>query len=346
MRAAWIAAGTMQLMLLAFVASGGQDRAKSIFPELPDRAWGVHCQFRVFPQINEASGAALTTNAAGDRFYWSLGDSGNPCALGRTNLRTLSTERIAVASPDSGGVVHNEDWESLSVDDDGRLWIIDGGANNAPRSEIQAYQVDPNDSQRPLKVIRTVRIAYPSSKDPAEHPDDNPDVEAAFIHGDSLYLIEKSILKDMRVYAVALGHPTNSTRVSRTTAARIGILPARARCGVRWVPVMAVTDACRSSTNVYLLTYFSVYHCPLAVFDAARRHPAPDAPLGGDLDADFSVLGSQGRPVQTEGLAAISDNEFLISREDGRVFLWRDGGFVEPEPKPTHKPPASDRPIP
>lgn len=302
---------------------------------LPDRAFGVRCLFRVAPTVAEASGATVCSGPDGASSYWSLGDSGTGAVLGRTDLKTLVTERVPLAARVGGEPVVNIDWEALCPAPDGRLWIVDGGGNNLARAAIAAYEVDPGDTNRPLPVLRRVVIAWPAPSG-GESP---PDVEAGFIAAGSLYLVEKSMLGIPRVYRVALPAGDASAATAQVPAVRIGWLSPKARKAGAQVPVTGITDASLCGTNVCLLTYYAVFRLPLAAFTAAADAPVAGTLIGeDDLSLVFSLVGPQRMLTQAEGLVALPGNQFLVSREDGRVFCWKDGRFQDAAPAPAVSP--------
>lgn len=298
---------------------------------LPDRAFGARCLFRVAPAVAEASGAAVTAAPDGTACYWSLGDSGTGAVLGRTDLRTLATERVPLAARVGGEPVVNIDWEALCPAPDGRLWIVDCGGNNLAREAIAAYEVDPGDTNRPLPVLRRVVIAWPG-RSGGESP---PDVEAGFISDGSLYLVEKSVLGIPRVYRTGLPAGPSREPVAHAEAACIGWLSPKARKAGAHVPVTGITDASLCGTNVYLLTYYAVFSLPVAAFKNTGAAPSSGKLIGeDDLSLVFPLVGPQRILTQAEGLVALPGNQFLVSREDGRVFCWKDGRFQDAAPDP------------
>jgi hypothetical protein len=320
------------LFLSSQISWAANPPAGGRYDELPDRAFGVRCLFRVFPAVREASAAAVSVDSNGAAFYWSLGDSGTATALGRTDLATLKTERVQLADRMGNPRVANLDWESMATGADGHLWIIDGGGNNFDRESIMAYEIDPHETIRPLPVLRCATVLYPRKKKPTE--ESGPDVEASFIYNGSLYLIEKTLLGAARIFWADLeSAPTNSP-AARIKARQIGTLSPSARKDAVPIPIEAVTDASLCGTNVYLLTYFGVYALPADEFTKAAKTDSAGGIIGQDsLEFLFSIVGRSGIPTQAEGLVALSRDQFLISREDGRVFCWRNGRFEEPAPR-------------
>ncbi len=328
------------LLVAIQILRGAELPAAGRYDDLPDRAFGVHCLFRVYPAVSEASGAALVTDTNGAVSYWSHGDSGTGTVLGRTDMVSLKTERIQLAGRAGGQPVENADWESLSPDPDGNLWIVDGGGNNFDRHFIVSYKINPRDPTRPLPVLRRITVDYPPHPPATKTPDADsperwgPDVEASIVFDGSLFLIEKTVLDTPRIYQVNLASVPSNAITARIPARQIGVLSQTAQKGTAQIPISLVTDASMCGTNVYLLTYYGVFCLPVAEFTKAAKSPAAETVIGRDnLQFLFSIVGIPNFLVQAEGLVAISHDQFLISREDGRVFCWRNGHFEEPPPR-------------
>lgn len=82
----------------------------------------------------------------------------------------------------------NVDWEDLSRDDEGNLYIGDTGNNDDKRRELAIYKVNFNDMQKP----EAIRFTYEDQKEDESKKDDNSfDCEAFFWSNSNLYLITK-----------------------------------------------------------------------------------------------------------------------------------------------------------
>ena len=148
----------------------------------------------LFDPLDEASALVASTKHPG--VFWSLNDSG-----GEPILYAIDKERQFLARLYVEGAV-NTDWESLSMDEDGHLLIIDAGNNQNERRDLCIYRVAEPDQLQPFDVVMTataerIDFAYPEQ---LKFPDEeklNFDSEASFYRpGDEnnpghLYLLTK-----------------------------------------------------------------------------------------------------------------------------------------------------------
>lgn len=232
----------------------------------------------VAPAIQELSAAVL---AEGGAALWTLGDSGTGPRLGRTSTLTWETEAIAVES------ATNIDWEAMIEDQQGHLWILDVGDNEAKRAYVTFYEIDPIQARDGrAEALRRIDVTY---------PDGARDVEGAVVSGDRIYLFEKNYLVPLaRVASVSIapGAPNIQRAKRRGVASSIG----------------AITDASTSPEGeVFLLTYVGVFRCS-ECFDPWRRTGAP-------VEAGYKG--------QAEALVALGGGVFLVGNEDGRFFTVR-----------------------
>lgn len=162
MRGAWIVAALM-------------------FPcvDAPTGAW------RLDPVVSESSGLVASQRWHG--IYWTHNDSGDgPRLFAITGDGALVRE-----VPVEGAAA--VDWEEITLDDAGHLWIADSGNNANTRLDLTLYRVpepDPKGSG-PVTVDRVVRFRYP---DQGAFPDPlrlNFDAEAMFHADDTLWVLTK-----------------------------------------------------------------------------------------------------------------------------------------------------------
>lgn len=127
---------------------------------------------------NESSGMART----GKGTFWTHNDSGGKTELYEIDStgNLLSTKVI----PDS----ENTDWEDLTQDENGNIYIGDFGNNGNTRRSFTVYRTSPNgtDSEKILFNYADQK-EFPPSKDQL-----NFDCEAFFHHKDNLYLFSKN----------------------------------------------------------------------------------------------------------------------------------------------------------
>ncbi len=158
------------------------------FPPLPaprlEDPWGVY-EIDA-PQITEASG--LVRSRTYTDVFWTHNDSGDLARIfaidGRGHL--LAEYPVAGAT--------NVDWEDISIDDSGHLYLGDFGNNANARRDLVVYRVpEPNPAhpERDVQVDRALRFRY---ADQTAFPDPkrrNFDAEAMLWYRGALYIFSK-----------------------------------------------------------------------------------------------------------------------------------------------------------
>lgn len=135
-------------------------------------------KFKLPKEITETSG--LFAKSA-DSLLW-LNDSGNAPELYRTNTAGDLLEKIPI--PNS----QNRDWEDLTADRQGRIFIGDFGNNANRRQDLCIYIWEEEKG-----ALDSIRFRYPDQEafPPASVEDWTFDMEGFFYHQDSLHLFSK-----------------------------------------------------------------------------------------------------------------------------------------------------------
>lgn len=130
------------------------------------------------PSLDEVSGLYY----AGPDSLWWHNDGGNAPALYLTDRRGHIQKRVVLPQ------LRNVDWEDLTADDNGRLYIGDFGNNGSSRRDLRIYSYDPTE-----ETLDSISFHYP---DQVAFPplQGSFDVEGFFWHNDSLHLFSKSRL--------------------------------------------------------------------------------------------------------------------------------------------------------
>ena len=127
--------------------------------------------------LKEASAAEVID---GTNVMWTIEDHGNDSDLHAFNAST--GERISSFKVDAP----NKDWEDLTSDEYGNLYIGDIGNNDHKRKELQIYKVtNPLKSEGTLNVLETITFTLP--KDLRKN-----DFEAFFLWNNHFYLFSKN----------------------------------------------------------------------------------------------------------------------------------------------------------
>ncbi len=143
--------------------------------------------------IQETSGLAL---AQKEGTLWTHNDGGNPAELYEINLegKVISTLKL---SP-----LVNLDWEDLTKDTQGNLYIADVGNNQNYRQDLAIYKLNPNQPDK----YETIQLKYADQQNfPPVPNEQNFDCEATVWHKNKLYLFSKNRSKTNRLvklYAV------------------------------------------------------------------------------------------------------------------------------------------------
>lgn len=118
-----------------------------------------------------------------DSLWWH-NDSGDAARLILTNGRgSVQTEVLLPA--------HNQDWEDITADDKGNIYIGDFGNNANARKNLRIYIFRPE-----TQAVDSILFSYPDQRQfPPEASAANFDMEGFFWHQDSLHLFSKNRLR-------------------------------------------------------------------------------------------------------------------------------------------------------
>jgi len=134
--------------------------------------------------LEENSGLATF----GDSTVWVVEDNGNKDEIYQVNFKGEINKSLKVKNGD------NDDWEDLTSDTFGNLYIADIGNNGNHRKNLVIYKL-PNPTKEPGDKIDAEQIEfyYPDQKDfPPRDSGLFYDAEALFHHGNKLYIVTKN----------------------------------------------------------------------------------------------------------------------------------------------------------
>ncbi|WP_036156945.1 NHL repeat-containing protein [Maribacter forsetii] len=148
--------------------------------------------------LSENSGLA-TYN---DSTIWAIEDSGNKDEIYQVNFKGKILKSLEVKNG------KNHDWEDLTIDTAGNLYIADIGNNANERKNLEILKL-PNPTIEPGDKIdaEKIELYYPDQKDfPPKKDALFYDSEAIFHHGDKIYIVTKnrshSFTGEARIYSV------------------------------------------------------------------------------------------------------------------------------------------------
>lgn len=141
-------------------------------------------------KLKEVSGIIYTEK---DNLLWTLEDSGNANKIYGLNAKNGNVEKTITIEN-----ALNVDWEDITKDKDGNLYIGDFGNNDNVRKDLCIYKLDKN-SLHKEKAIPAYKISfsYPEQKDfPPKKTKLFFDVEGFFEYKNNFYLFTKNRSKN------------------------------------------------------------------------------------------------------------------------------------------------------
>lgn len=247
--------------------------------------------------INE--GSALLYSKNYPSVIWTLNDSGDQARIFAFDINGNVIKPSWVKK--YAGVkiydAYNVDWEAITSDDEGNIYIIDAGNNYNYRKDLTIYKMrEPNPYLTSEHgIISKYIFEYPDQKKFPDELNMNFDCEAAFVFKNRLCLITKT-----RSTTLAGLYCFNELRPNKVN------IPKKIN---QFDFKSMVTDASVSIDKKYLavLTYNYVY-----IFELLNVE---------DLNRIFSkphhIEISLG---QAEGITFMDKNTILISNEEGYLF--------------------------
>jgi hypothetical protein len=134
--------------------------------------------------LREASGIALSNNSD---LIWMINDSGNAPILYAVDLQGKIKKQLKINAK-------NHDWEDLTTDNEGNIYIGDFGnnANNRKHLSILKVSKDSIDVSGKIEIDR-ISFSYPEQHQfPPKKKQMHFDSESFLFYNDSLYLFTKS----------------------------------------------------------------------------------------------------------------------------------------------------------
>lgn len=136
------------------------------------------------PILKEASGAQKTK---GSDLIWMVNDAGNSPKVFGLNEKGEIVTTLKLKED-------NHDWEDLTSDDNGNLYVGDFGNNKNERTDLVILKIDKEDLQGTGSIeAEKISFYFPDQKKfPPKKKNRYFDCEAFFYLNDSLYLFTKS----------------------------------------------------------------------------------------------------------------------------------------------------------
>jgi hypothetical protein len=252
--------------------------------------------------IAESSG--LVGSGVDPALVWTHGDSGTAPVLFAVDRHGAVVSRLTVVDPPNQRAA--PDWEDITRDDAGRLWIADTGNNENRRRDLALFAVrEPTargTAQVPVEAV--VRVRYP---DQGAWPDPDRldfDGEALFWWEGSLYILTKH---RSDTWTTLYRVPALSGDVGLERLGDYDVGGDRRRFGGQ----VTGADVSADGATLAVLTYHAVLLFPRPTAGANWLGSTPKV-----IPLDQDVL------RQCEGVAWF-EGDLLIDNEDGRVFRLR-----------------------
>ena len=137
-------------------------------------------------KLKEVSGIIYTEK---DNLFWTLEDSGNPNKIYGLNVNNgLVEQTITIEN------TLNVDWEDITKDSEGNLYIGDFGNNDNSRKDLGIYKINKNSLKQENAVpAYKISFSYPEQKEfPPKKTAMFFDVEGFFEYKNNFYLFTKN----------------------------------------------------------------------------------------------------------------------------------------------------------
>jgi hypothetical protein len=137
-------------------------------------------------KLKEVSGIAYTES---NNLFWTLEDSGNSNKIYGLNVENGTVEETITIEN-----TLNIDWEDITKDEDGNLYIGDFGNNDNIRKDLCIYKINKNSlNQKNAVPAYKISFSYPEQKEfPPKKTAMFFDVEGFFEYRNNFYLFTKN----------------------------------------------------------------------------------------------------------------------------------------------------------
>ncbi|MDR6967715.1 WD40 repeat protein [Flavobacterium arsenatis] len=141
--------------------------------------------FSMPKKIKESSAVEVTEKSD---LIWTLEDSGNEPQLFALNIKGELVNTLEIKN------AQNNDWEDLTSDKDGNLYIGDFGNNDNDRKDLTIYKINASDlTKKEASFAEKISFYYPQQTlFPPKKSERFYDVESFFLFEDNFYLFTKN----------------------------------------------------------------------------------------------------------------------------------------------------------
>jgi hypothetical protein len=137
-------------------------------------------------ELKEVSGTEIVADS---EFIWMLNDSGNKPKIYGVSAKGKIKEKVTIKAK-------NHDWEDLTSDNDGNIYIGDFGNNANKRKNLVILKIDKQELYRKKAAVERIEFQYSNqTKYPPKKKNMYFDTEAFFYFNNYLYIFTKSRVK-------------------------------------------------------------------------------------------------------------------------------------------------------
>jgi hypothetical protein len=129
--------------------------------------------------LKEVSAVELDLHS---ELYWVIEDAGNQNHMYGLNNKGHIKRDITISN------AKNRDWEELTADSLGNLYIGDFGNNNEKRQSFKIYKINAEDLTKDAVVAETITFKLPKNED-------SKDFESFFLYDNFFYIFSKETKK-------------------------------------------------------------------------------------------------------------------------------------------------------
>jgi len=141
--------------------------------------------FQLPKSLDESSAVEITSKSD---LIWTLQDSGNEAEIYALDNSGNIKNTIAISN------VKNNDWEDLTSDEDGNLYIGDFGNNDNDRKNLSIYKINAADlGKKEASASQTISFYYPEQSEfPPKKSNRVFDSESFFYFNNNFYIFTKN----------------------------------------------------------------------------------------------------------------------------------------------------------
>ncbi|WP_179333584.1 hypothetical protein [Winogradskyella costae] len=152
-----------RLIFLSFIVSSCQSIGQ------------LKIESRIANELKEVSAAEISTDSD---IIWVIQDAGNDNNLIGLDKNGHIARNISISN------AKNKDWEDLTSDSQGNIYIGDFGNNNKKRETFKIYKINHNDLNESSTIAEVIEFTLPKNQK-------TEDFESFFIYNNAFYIFSK-----------------------------------------------------------------------------------------------------------------------------------------------------------